>query len=87
MVTETKEIVGSSALSSPPPELSWSEERVLGVLSLADRCLSLGQVQARTGIDRAELKGILEDLRVRGLAARLNTVLESYASRSPEPQA
>lgn len=63
--------------------LSEREAQVLGALSDAGHCLSLGQLRARTGIMREDLKPILEDLRAKGLAARLNTVVESYACRFP----
>jgi hypothetical protein len=63
--------------------LTDREARVLSALSNAGHCLSLGQLRARTGILREDLKPILEDLRAKGLAARLNTVVESYACRFP----
>ena len=62
---------------------SEREARVLSALSDAGHCLSLGQLRARTGILREDLKPILEGLRAKGLAARLNTVVESYACRFP----
>lgn len=63
--------------------LSEREARVLGALSDAGHCLSMGQLRARTGILREDLRPILEGLRAKGLAARLNTVVESYACRFP----
>ena len=63
--------------------LSEREALILGALSDAGHCLSLGQLRARTGILREDLKPILEGLRAKGLAARLNTVVESYACRFP----
>jgi hypothetical protein len=63
--------------------LSEKEARILSALSDAGHCLSLGQLRARTGILREDLKPILEGLRAKGLAARLNTVVESYSCRFP----
>ena len=63
--------------------LSEKEALILSALSDAGHCLSLGQLRARTGILREDLKPILEGLRAKGLAARLNTVVESYACRFP----
>jgi hypothetical protein len=59
------------------------EARVLGALSDAGHCLTLGQLRARTGITREELKPVLDGLRSKGLAAKLNTVVESYSCRFP----
>jgi hypothetical protein len=63
--------------------LSRDEVLVLDALSAAGHCLSLGQLRARTGVAREDLKPVLDGLRAKGLAARLNTVVESYACRFP----
>lgn len=72
-------VAGHPATSS----LSAEEAHVLTALSDAGHCLTVGQLRARTGIVREELRPILEGLRDKGLAARLNTVVESYACRFP----
>ncbi len=64
------------------PSLSVDESRVLSAMSEA-RHMSIGVLRARTGLGSEELHGILDALRSKGLATRLNTVVESYSSRFP----
>ena len=65
------------------PQLSSDESVVLEALSAEDQCLTMGSLRARTGISPADLRKAVEGLRAKGLVTRLNTVVESYASRFP----
>jgi len=63
--------------------LAAEEAAVLALMSQSDHCLSLGTIRSRTGLETDELRVVLESLRSKGLVVRLNTVVESYASRFP----
>lgn len=66
-----------------PKALDQEEAAVLALMSQGDHCLSLGTIRSRTGIATLELRVVLEGLRAKGLIVRLDTVVESYASRFP----
>lgn len=65
------------------PVLADEEAAVLALMSKSDHCLTLGTIRSRTGLETDELRAVLESLRANGLVVRLNTVVESYASRFP----
>lgn len=66
-----------------PSVLGDGEAAVLALMSQGDHCLSLGTLRSRTGMSTQELRGVLDGLRAKGLVVRLDTVVESYASRFP----
>lgn len=79
---------GSPASQTQPgvsglPVLADEEAAVLALMSRSDHCLTLGTIRSRTGLGTEELRVVLESLRAKGLIVRLNTVVESYASRFP----
>ncbi|MCJ7796235.1 MAG: hypothetical protein MUQ56_05635 [Thermoleophilia bacterium] len=65
------------------PVLAHEEAAVLALMSRSDHCLTFGTIRSRSGLATAELRVVLESLRAEGLIVRLNTVVESYASRFP----
>lgn len=65
------------------PQLSSQESTVLEALSAHGECLTIGALRARTGYRSEDLRTILAGLHDKGLVARLNTVVESYAPRFP----
>jgi len=65
------------------PVLADEEAAVLALMSRSEHCLTFGTIRSRSGLATAELRVVLESLRAEGLIVRLNTVVESYASRFP----
>lgn len=66
------------------PALSAMERQVLDVLSRqGGRRLTAGQIAGQIGCTREDLKSALDALRVKGLVACLNTIVESYSCRFP----
>ena len=65
------------------PVLAHEEAAVLALMSRSDHCLTFGTIRSRSGLATPELRVVLESLRAEGLIVRLNTVVESYASRFP----
>lgn len=65
------------------PVLAADEAAVLDLMSRTGHCLTFGTLRSRTGLETEELREALESLRANGLVVRLNTVVESYASRFP----
>lgn len=65
------------------PALSNEEAVVLDLMSRSGHCLTFGTLRSRAGLRPEELRDALESLRAYGLVVRLNTVVESYASRFP----
>ena len=84
-----RHVVAEGAYETPTrpvsgiPQLSSDESVVLEALSAEDRCLTMGSLRARTGMSPEDLREAVEGLRAKGLITRLNTVVESYASRFP----
>lgn len=66
-----------------PSALGQGEAAILSLMSQGDHCLSLGTIRSRTGMATRELRAVLDGLRAKGLIVRLDTVVESYASRFP----
>jgi hypothetical protein len=63
--------------------LAEAEAAVLGLMSGSGHCLTFGTLRSRSGLETERLRAVLESLRADGLVVRLNTVVESYASRFP----
>lgn len=63
--------------------LADDEAAVLDLMSRSGHCLTFGTLRSRTGLQTEELRAALDSLRANGLVVRLNTVVESYASRFP----
>ncbi len=65
------------------PVLADEEAAVFALMSRSGHCLTFGTLRSRTGLQTEELREALESLQANGLVVRLNTVVESYASRYP----
>lgn len=81
-------VSGHAPLETPEsanglPVLADEEAAVLGLMSRSGHCLTFGILRSRSGLETEQLRAVLESLRADGLVVRLNTVVESYASRFP----
>jgi hypothetical protein len=65
------------------PVLADEEAAVLDLMSQSGHCLTFGTIRSRSGLETEQVRAVLESLRANGLVVRLNTVVESYASRFP----
>ena len=73
-------------LTVASPALSEDETGVLEALSTQHR-LTSGQLMRATSLDGEELRLALGGLHMKGLIARLQTVIESYCRRHPRSKA
>jgi DNA-binding IclR family transcriptional regulator len=58
-----------------------NERRVLEALSESRHCLTISQLQTRTGMQAAEVRKALDSLRAGRMTSRLNTLVESWVCR------
>jgi hypothetical protein len=68
----------------PSGQLSEEQAKVLGCLRAAGSGLTVRQLEARTACAAAELEEALGGLIRQDLVSRLNTVIPSFACRSPD---
>lgn len=66
-----------------PPTLTAEEKSVLETLVACGTARTVAQLCASSGLDRKQVASTLKGLRTKGLVTRFNTLVESYAARSP----
>jgi DprA winged helix domain len=71
------------ATQDSPPTLTAEEKSVLETLMACGTARTVAQLCASSGLDRKQVASTLADLRTKGLVTRFNTLVESYAARSP----